>query len=63
VTPTSRHTKGLPRFHSFGSDRAKARIGLLVLMHNGNVVVNALDETGRADANPSREAAQKSEGL
>jgi hypothetical protein len=49
--------RGLTRFHSFGLDRAKAQIGLLVLMHNGKAVVKALDETGRADVTSNREAA------
>jgi hypothetical protein len=49
--------RGLTRFHSFGLDRAKIQIGLLVLRHNGKVLVKALNQTGRADANPSSEAA------
>ncbi len=49
--------RGLTRFHSFGLDRAKAQIGLLVLMHNGKTVIKALDETGRADVTSRQEAA------
>jgi transposase len=49
--------RGLLRFHSFGLDGAKAQVGLLVLRHNGKVLVKALDAAGRADVTPSSEAA------
>src|SRR5262249_36459918 len=49
--------RGLTRFHSFGLERAQAQIGLLVLMHNGKVMVKALDKPGRTDVTSRNEAA------
>ena len=49
--------RGLTRFRSFGLERAKAQIGLLVLAHNGKALVKALDEPGRGDVTSNNEAA------
>lgn len=49
--------RGLTRFHSFGLERARTQVGLLVLMTNGKAVVKADNHSRRADVTPEDEAA------